>query len=206
MAEIEIYKLKKTVDPDVRDYGMFEFFGAGGPFPQNYVREWAGDPNVGNLETLCGRLMLNPPADYHGGPLDKGDIAVINGDAYFLDRESGYKFEAVDFDTSAIKDAIHVEYGRYVSVGDAAQIPRTLAAACESLDIPIGYLGEPGYHGSSKGISDFDAIPDNDYSPCYLHPQFLKGAEAKAFAGLLKELLETTNRGLPSGELSCIYA
>jgi len=201
MAEVEIYKLKKTVDPEVREYGMFEFFGMGGPFPKNYVREWAGELNSGNLETLCGRFMLNPPEGYHGGPLEKSDIAVVDGEAYFLDRESGYKFVDVDFDTSGIKPSIHVDYGRYVAVDEAAPIPRAFANVCDSLLIPIGYLGEPGYHGSSKGISDFNHLSHSEFEPCYLHPQFMKGEEAREFVGLLKELTETDRWGQIAGYL-----
>jgi len=191
MAEVEIYKLKKTVDPLLRDHGMFEFFGTGGPFPKNYVREWSGEPNVDNLETLFGCLMLNPPDDYRGGPLDKSDIVVINGEVYFLDRESGYKFEPVDFDTSGIKDAIHVEYGYYVNTRGAESISRKMAVVCGELDIPIGYFSESDYHGSHKGESSFDPSSNYSYAPAHLHPQFLRGADARDFITLLTELAST---------------
>jgi hypothetical protein len=131
---------------------------------------------------------LNPPDGYNGGPLEKGTIAVVDGTAYFLDRESGYKFVEVDFNTAGIKDAIHVKYGEYVDYSEAAQIQRSFVFAFEGLDIPIGYEGEPGYHGSSKGISSFEPKAPNDYSRCYLHPHFLKGEAAQEFVSLLHEL------------------
>ncbi|MCL2078739.1 MAG: hypothetical protein FWH17_02725 [Oscillospiraceae bacterium] len=201
MAQIEIYRVKKTADPEIKDQGMFEFFGNGGPFPKNYIREWAGELPSGNLDMLCGKFFLNPPEGYHGGPLQKSDIAVVDGTPYFLDQESGYKFVEVDFDTSAIKDAVHVEYGRYVSLDEAAPIPRTFAIICESLDIPIGYEGEPGYHGSSKGISDFERSSPNDHARCYLHPQFMKGEKARDFIGLLTQLSQTDFWGEIAGYL-----
>jgi hypothetical protein len=191
MAQVEIYKVKKTADPEIKDQGAFEFFGAGGPFPKNYVREWAGELPSGNLDTLCGKFFLNPPKDYSGGPLEKSDIAVVDGEAYFLDRESGYKFVEVDFDTSSIKDAVNVEYGHYISVDEAATIPRALAVVCESLNIPIGYVGEPGCHGSGKDISNFERSSPSASAPCYLHPQFLRGEDARAFVALLTELSKT---------------
>lgn len=193
MAKVELYKLKKTIDPEVREHGMFEFFGMaeGGPLPQNYVREWAGELNSGNLDMLCGKFFLNPPEDYHGGPLEKSDIAVVNGETYFLDRESGYKFVEVDFDTSCVKDAIHVEYGYYVNTDGAKSISKKIAAICNELDIPIGYFSDPDYHGSHKGESSFDPSSQDSFTSAYLHPQFLKGAEAKAFVDLLIVLLQT---------------
>jgi len=168
---------------------MFEFFGMGGPFPKNYVREWAGELDSGNLETLCGRFMLNPPKDYHGGPLEKGDIAVVDGKAHFLDRESGYKFVDVDFDTSDIKNAVHVDYGYYVDTDGAKVMSNKLAAICGELNIPLGYFSEPDYHGSHKGESSFDPSSVDSYATAYLHPQFLKGDEARDYIGLLIELL-----------------
>lgn len=191
MAQIEIYKLKKTVLPKVRTYGMFEYFGMGeGPLPNNYVREWSGELPIDNLETLYGRFMLNPPAGYYGGSLEKSDIAVLNGKAYFLDRVSSrYKFAEVHFDTSAVKDAIHVVYGYPVNAEGAQPISRELAAICEKLEIPIGYTGTPDYHGSHKGEELFNQKAGCGYSlNAYLHPQFLKGDEARAFIGLLTEL------------------
>jgi hypothetical protein len=29
MAQVEIYKIKKTADPEIKNQGMFEFFGMG---------------------------------------------------------------------------------------------------------------------------------------------------------------------------------
>ena len=194
MTHVEIYKLKKTVEPKVRDYGMFEFFGmVDGPLPKNYVKEFAGELSHGMLSDILGRTFVDPPEGYKGGPLEKGDIIVADSQAYFLDREPSGKFvfAHLNFDTSLIKDAIHVEYGKYVGMNDAVQIPRTFAIVCESLDIPIGYLGEPGYHGSDKGISSFDRSSSDQYAPCYLHPQFLKGEEGKEFISLLTELSST---------------
>jgi hypothetical protein len=193
MAKVEIYKVKETADPEIKGHGMYEFFGEGGPFPKNYVREWAGELPSGDLEMLFGKISLNPPKGYHGGPPEKSDIAVVDGEAYFLDHGSdrSYEFSAVDFDTSAIKDAIHVDYGRYVSVDEAAVIPHELVIICKDLDIPTGYVGEPGHHGSSKGISDFEQLSTGDYATCYLHPQFLQGEDARAFVALLTELSKT---------------
>ena len=195
MAHVEIYKLKKTVDPKVRDYGMFEFFGlVKGPLPKNYVKEFAGDLPDGMPSYVLGRAFVDPPEGYKGGPLEKGDIIVVDSLPYFLDcgATDQFTFEGpINFDTSLIKDAIHVEYGIYVNLGDSLCITRTLATICESLDIPIGYLGEPGYHGSYKGISSFDRSPSNEYSSCYLHPQFLKGEEGQEFISLLEDLSKT---------------
>jgi hypothetical protein len=191
MAQVEIYKIKKTADPEIKNQGMFEFFGTGGPFPKDYVREWAGELPSGNLDTLFGKFALNPPKDYYGGLMEKSDIAVVDGKAYFLDRDSGYKFVEVDFDASAIKDAIHVDYGRYVSVEEAVSIPYELIIVCKNLDIPTGYVGEPGHHGSSKGISHFEQLSTGDCATCYLHPQFLRGEDARAFVGLLTRLSKT---------------
>lgn len=192
MANVEIYKLKKTVDPAVREHGMFEFFGmVDGPLPQNYVREWAGELNSGNLDMLCGKFFLNPPDGYHGGPLDKSDIAVVDGETYFLDQESGYKFVEVDFDTIDIKDAVHVEYGYYVNTDGIGAMSQKTAAICNELEIPIGYFSEPDYHGSHKGESSFDPSSRDSTSTSYLHPQFLKGEEARAFVSLLNELSDT---------------
>lgn len=189
MAKVEIYKLKKTADPAVREYGMFEFFGmVDGPLPQNYVREWVGELPSGNLDMLCGKFFLNPPDGYHSGPLEKSDIAVVNGEAYFLDRESGYKFVDVDFDTSDIKDAVHVKYGYYVNTDGAATISSNVAEVCGKLDIPIGYFSDPDYHGSHKGESSFDPSARDSYATAYIHPQFLKDTEAREFISLLTEL------------------
>ena len=91
-----------------------------------------------------------------------------------------------------------MEYGRSVSIDDAAFVPRDLTAVCKDLRIPIGYETEPGYHGSDKGMTDFYPWPSDgkwstvrDYATCYLHPHFLKGDEGKAFVSLLKELKST---------------
>ena len=208
MAQVEIYKIKKTVPPEVKEYGMFEFFGmVKGPLPQNYVREWDGElPGGNNLDMICGKFFLNPPEGYRSGPLEKSDIAVVDGTAYFLDRDSGYRFVEVEgFDTTNIKNALHVEYGSYISEEDAVSIPRTFAIVCESLDIPVGYFSEPGYHGSSKGISDFERSTRDNYAQCYLHPHFLKGEEARAFVSLLKELSETEQWGQIAGYLRECY-
>ena len=188
MAQIEIYKYKKTVEPEVREHGMFEFFGMNdGPLPKNYVREWSGELPTDNLDTLCGKFFLNPPDDYNGGSFEKGTIAVVDGTAYFLDHDSGYKFVEVDFDTAEIKNAVHVKYGN-IDYSAAAQIQRSFAFAFEGLDIPIGYEGEPGHHGSSKGISEFEPSAPNAHARCYLHPQFLNGEAAHEFVFLLHEL------------------
>jgi hypothetical protein len=92
-----------------------------------------------------------------------------------------------DFDTSEIKNAVHVEHD---SLEDAVFISRTLAIICENLEIPIGHLDKPGYRGSGKGASESENSR-GEYAPCYLHPQFLNGEKAKAFVNLLKELTET---------------
>jgi hypothetical protein len=194
MAQIEIYKIKKTADPKIKDFGMFEFFGSGGPYPENYVREWSGELDSGDLETLFGKFSMNPPKGYHGGALGKSDIAVVDGKAYFLDRNDYYSLEQINFDTSSIKDAIHVNYGKYsgVSVDRAAKIPQELVKVCEGLDIPIGYKSEPGYHGSDKGMSYFEPpYSRKEHETYYLHPHFLQGKEAQAFVDLLAQLFQT---------------
>lgn len=89
MAQVEIYKLNNHAPPELRNYGMFEFFGmADGPSAKHYCREWAGELETGDLQSLCGMLMLNPPDGYHGGPLGKTDIVVLDGEAFFLDKNT----------------------------------------------------------------------------------------------------------------------
>jgi len=189
MAVVELYKLKKTVDPEVRDHGMFEFFGSGGPFSYNYVREWHGSLATNELADISGLFFLNMIDGHRGGALVPSDIITIDSEAMFLDNSArGYRFENVDFDTSEIKDAIHVEYGSGINMDEALYISQELAAICKQLEIPIGYLGEPGYHGSNKGISSFSPSSYSGREPCYLHPQFLKGADAQKFVDLLSEL------------------
>jgi hypothetical protein len=56
------------------------------------------------------------------------------------------------------------------------------------LDIPIGAISEPDYHGSHKGETSFDKGVGKLLSTIYLHPQFLRGEEAQTFVGLLTEL------------------
>ena len=190
MANVEIYKLNKHAPPEIRDYGMFEFFGmVDGPSTKHYCREWTGELETGDLQSLCGMLMLNPPDGYHGGPLGKTDIVVLDGAAYFLDNAPrGFEFHEVDFDTAGIKNVIRVEYGYGINTDGAVPLSRNLTAICVDLDIPIGSYSEPDYHGSHKGETSFDRrIHDQNFT-AYLHPQFLRGDEARAFVGLLTEL------------------
>jgi len=76
----------------------------------------------------------------------------------------------------------------------AVQITIALGLICEDLSIPIGFLGEPGRHGSHKGDSSFDPGATNQYDFPYLHPQFLKGEPAKDFVRLLVELVDDTDQ------------
>ncbi len=190
MAEIEIYKIKKTVDPKIRKCGMYEFFGmVDGPLPQNYVRAWAGELPSGDLAMLWGKTAVDPPDGYHGGPLEKSDIVVVDGRAHFLDETpGGHEFVAISFDTTGIRNDIHVDYGWHISTEEAAIIPREFASICKSIHVPIGYHDDPDRHGSHKDETPFLDFTINIRNLCYIHPQFVKGEEARAFAGLLMDL------------------
>jgi len=189
---VEVYQLKGHIDPEIREYGMFEFFGmVDGPDPKNYVKVWEGELGTSELETIYGRLRLNAPEDYHGGELDKSDVVVVDGNAYFLDGDG---FAEVEFDTSEIKRAIYEPYGYEVVTDGAVQMPGELVEVCKALDVPLGYEGLMDYHGSRKGESRFSAAPSSHSETCWLHPSFLRGAEAQAFVELLKELTRAENR------------
>ena len=93
MAHVEIYKLKKTAPQQIRDYSVFDYMAQGvAPDPMHYVKEWAGEMHGTLPLTIPGRLMLEPPKDYYGGDIKNGDIAVVNGTAYYMDRLQGSKF------------------------------------------------------------------------------------------------------------------
>ena len=128
MAQVEIYKLHKNVPPEIRKHGIFG--SADSPNPKNYVREFAGELSHGMLSDVLGRTFIDPPDGYRGGPLEQGDIVIVDDQTFFFDRQAGYKFETATFDTTDIKPAVHVDYGRYVSIDEAAPIPRTFAIVC----------------------------------------------------------------------------
>jgi hypothetical protein len=94
MVDVEIYRLKKTVEPEVRQYGMFEFFGmVKGPLPENYVREWSGELPSGNLDMLLNdeqRNVFDAVAETVFNSGSAGEIINIveNLDCYRL--QAGY--------------------------------------------------------------------------------------------------------------------
>jgi hypothetical protein len=107
MAHVEIYRLKKTVDPAIRDLSVFDYTVRGaGPDPIHYVREWTGEMYGTMPLTIPGRLMSEPPKDYHGGEIRNGDIVVVDGTAYFMDCLQGSKFIELDsFDAGSVRQA-----------------------------------------------------------------------------------------------------
>jgi len=193
MAEVEIYKIKKTAPPKVREYSVFDYMRSGEPpNPLHYVREWAGEMHGTLPLTIPGRLMLEPPKGYHGGNIANGDIAVVNGTPYFMDHLSGSKFVETDFVAAAVRDEIHVRYGWFVDITGAEAISDNLSYVCEDIGIPCGYLGETkaaiGVYNDRRPFLP-GASGDNHLS--FLHPEFLKGEEARAFTSLLSELTES---------------
>ena len=79
MAYVEIYKLRKTVPREIREYSLFDFMDINkSPNPAHYIKEWAGQMHGTLPMTLSGRLMLEPPANYHGGEIENGDIAIVD--------------------------------------------------------------------------------------------------------------------------------
>lgn len=191
MANVEIYKIKKTAPPHIREYSVFDYMRNGEtPNPLHYVREWAGEM-YGTLPlTIPGKLMLDPPQGYHGGDIQNGDIAVVNGTPYFMDKLSGSKFVEVDFNAAAVKDAVHIKYGWHVDITGAEAISDTLSYVCDDLGIPVGYLGEP--MTTEVFIDRRPFLPGSSVGDHlrFLHPDFMKGEEACTFVTLLSELTE----------------
>jgi hypothetical protein len=193
MAQVEIYKLRKTAPAEIKKYNLFEFMSRGkAPDPAHYVKEWAGQMHGTLPMTIPGRLMLDPPADYYGGGIKNGDIAVVDGQPFYYDKLEGSRFIEMDaFDTAGIRQAVHVKYGWFVDIKDAEAVSDNFAFLCNEISVPCGYLGEQ----SSKGVYNDRRpfLPGNnseDYLH-FLHPQFLKGNEARDFISLLTELSDT---------------
>jgi hypothetical protein len=193
VAQVEIYKLRKTVHPEIRNYSVFDYMDRGkAPDPAHYIKEWAGQMHGTLPMTISGRLLLDTPADYHGGALKNGDIAVVNGQPYYLDQYSGHKFVELDsFDTSGIRQAIHAEYGWFVDLEEARPISNELADVCENIGVPCGYYGKQSANGSFSSDRPFLPGTGEEENLNFLHPQFLKGDEAQPFVELLTELSET---------------
>ena len=189
MAQVEIYKLKKTVHEQVRDFSVFDYMSKGAaPDPAHYVKEWAGEMHGALPLTIPGRLMLEPPKDYYGGDIKNGDIAVVNGTAYFMDHESGAKFVEVNCDVSGARQAQHPKYGWFVDINGAETITDELAAVCVDHGIPCGYLGEQGRGGVYNDNRPFLPGASDGTNLNFLHPEFMKGEEAREFIALLTEL------------------
>jgi len=192
MAQVEIYKLRKTAPAEIRKYSVFEFMSRDkAPDPAHYIKEWAGQMHGTLPLTIPGRLMLDTPADYHGGNIKNGDIAVVDGQPYYFDRLEGSKFIELDaFDTESIRSATHVKYGWFVDAKGAEAISNDTAIICEDIDVPIGYLGKESVGGVYNDRRAF--LPGVGYEENlnFLHPQFLIGEEAREFIGLVEELAD----------------
>ena len=192
MAQVEIYKLRKTAPAEIRDYSVFEFMSRGkAPDPAHYIKEWAGKMHGTLPLTIPGRLMMDPPSDYLGGEIKNGDIAVVDGQPYYFDRLEGSKFIELDaFDTESIRQAVHVKYGWFVDARGAEAISNDTAIICEDIDVPIGYLGKESVGGVYNDRRAFLPGVGYEESLNFLHPQFLTGDEAREFIGLVEELAD----------------
>jgi hypothetical protein len=192
MAQVEIYKLRSTVSREIREHSVFDYMEKGtNPDPMNYVKEWAGEMHGTLPLTLSGQIMVEPPKGYHGGNLKYGDIAVVDGQPFYLDYLSGYKFVELDrFDADDVRMARHVQYGWFVDATDAEAISDNLVYICEEIGVPCGHLGEQKDTGVYNDQRPFlPGAADKNHSN-FLHPQFLKGEEARALIELLTELSE----------------
>gem|GEM_PF-1377464 len=193
MSQVEIYKLRDTVSPEVRNSSVFDYMGKGDtPDPAHYIKEWAGQMHGTLPLTIPGRLMLEPPEDYHGsGTIQNGDIAVVEGQPYYFDSLQGSKFIALDaFDSSNVRAAQHIQYGGMVDIirADAIALTDDLAYICGEIGIPCGYLGERSQYGVYNDGKLFLPHVSNESHQYFLHPDFMKGEEARAFIELLTEL------------------
>jgi len=192
MAHVEIYKLRKTVPPEIRKCSLFDFMNKGqSPDPAHYTKEWEGHMHGTLPLTLSGRLMLNTPKDYHGGDIKNGDIAIVDGMPFYFDKLEGTKFIELDaFETEGIRQAVHVKYGWFVDVRGAEAISNDTAVICEDIDVPIGYLGKESIGGVYNDRRPF--LPGVGYEENlnFIHPQFLKGSEAREFIGLVEDLAD----------------
>jgi len=190
MAQVEIYKLRKTAPADIREYSIFDFMSKGtAPDPVHYIKEWDGQMPGTLPLSIPGWLMLNAPPDYHGGNIKNGDIAIVDGLPYYYDYEEGCKFIELDaFDTENIRQAVHAKYGWFVDVAGAEAISDNLAFICHEIGVPCGYLGKQSLGGIYNDHRPF--LPGNagEEHLNFLHPQFLKGNEARDFIELLTEL------------------
>jgi hypothetical protein len=192
MANVEIYKLRKTAPKKVCEYSVFDHMHRGtAPDPAHYIKEWAGEMHGTMPLTIPGRLMTDTPKDYHGGDIKNGDIAVVDGQPYYFDKLEGSKFIELDtFETESIRQAVHVKYGWFVDAGGAEAISNATAITCEEIDVPIGYLGKESDSGVYNDRRPF--LPGVAYEENlnFIHPQFLKGDEARAFINLVEDLAD----------------
>jgi hypothetical protein len=192
MAQVEIYKLRKTTPGEISKRSAFDFMHRGtAPNPAHYTKEWDGQMHGTLPLTIPGRLMLETPKDYHGGSINNGDIAVVNGTPFYFDYLEGSKFIELDtFDGKSAREALHVPYGWFVDIKDARPISYEIANVCHDIGVPCGYLGEHSAGGIFNGNRPF--LPGVAGEEClnFLHPQFMKGDEAGEFVESLAELLD----------------
>ena len=188
---ITLYQLSPYIDPKIKEYGMYEFFGmVNGPDPKNYLKVWECSLSTDDLEKIYGHIRLDRTGDYRLKPLDTSDVISVDGNCYFLDCDG---FHEVKFDAEAVKPAIHVTYGYGVSTHDAIWLPNELHTIADELDIPYGYSSLPDYHGSHKGESSFKQGKSITGAGCFLHPEFLRDVEAREFIDTLSELTKMEN-------------
>ena len=192
MAQVEIYKLRKTVPREIRECSAFDFMYRGtAPDPAHYTKEWEGQMHGTLPLTIPGRLMLETPKDYHGGDIKNGDIAVVNGTPFYFDKLEGSKFIELDtFDGSKVREALHVDYGWFVDIKGARPISYEIANVCLDINVPCGYLGTHSAGGAFSSVRPFlPGVSGEEYLN-FLHPQFLMGDDAREFIESLAELLE----------------
>jgi len=190
MAQVEIYKLRKTVPYEIRKCSAFDFMHKGtAPNPAHYTKEWEGQMQGTLPLTIPGRLMLETPKDYHGGDIKNGDIAVVNGTPFYFDSPEGSKFIELDtFDGDSVREALHVDYGWFVDIQGARPISYDIANICHDIGVPCGYLGEHSASGVFNGNRPFLPGISGEEHLNFLHPQFLKLDEAREFIESLTEL------------------
>jgi hypothetical protein len=193
MAQVEIYKLRKTAPPNVRDYSVFDYMRHGkSPDPAHYIKEWAGRMHGALPLTIPGRLMLQTPENYHGGDIKNGDIAVVDGKPFFFDKLEGSKFVELDsFDSGSVRTARHFPYGWFVDIKGAEPLSDIQAFMCSDIGIPCGHLGEQSAGGVYNDKRPFLPSTASGEQSYFLHPQFLQGEEAREFIGLLTDLSGT---------------
>jgi hypothetical protein len=193
MAQVEIYKLRKTAPKEILGYSAFDFMNKGtAPDPVHYTKEWEGQMQGTLPLTIPGRLMLETPKDYHGGNINNGDIAVVNGTPFYFDKLEGSKFIELDtFDGKSAREALHVPYGWFVDVKDARPISYEVANVCHDIGVPCGYLGRHSAGGIFNDNRPFLPGVSGEEHLNFLHPQFLKDDAAGEFIESLAELVDT---------------